>query len=219
MKNIELVIFDMDGLMFDTERISCRVWSEVLAKHGYHYNFEIFSEMIGSNLERIKAICIKHYGADFPFDEIKLERYDLTNKIIEAEGLAIKKGLIELLAFLYPLNIKTALATSSGRDRATGLLNNCHIEKYFDYILCGDEVSKSKPDPEIFLTAAKKLSCSTNKTIVLEDSDVGIKAAYDAGMIPILIPDIKTPSKETLALAYQSFPSLLDFKAYLQKLL
>lgn len=219
MEKIELIIFDMDGLMFDTEKISFRVWKEVLEKYGYDFDFSIFSKMIGSNLLRIKDICLKEYGEDFPFDLVKEERYVLTNSIIEKEGIPIKKGLRELLDFLDPLNIKKAVATSSGRDRASIFFNKTDLTKYFDYILCGNEVKKSKPDPEIFLTVAKKLNCDVKNTIVLEDSEVGIIAAYKGGMIPFLVPDMKQPSQEILDICFQSFTSLLDVKQYLEKVL
>jgi|SRR5690554_343607 len=219
MKDIKLIIFDMDGLMFDTEKISFRVWKEVLDRYNYRFDFSIFSKMLGSNLSRIKDICITEYGIDFPFDLIVEERYALTNQIIKKDGIPIKEGLRELLEFLKPLKIKKAVATSSSRYRVNMFFAKTDLYKYYDYILCGDEVSKSKPDPEIFLKVAHKLKCDVKNTIVLEDSEVGITAAYKGGMIPFLIPDMKKPNKETLDKCCQYFTSLLEVKQYLEKTL
>jgi len=215
MRELELVIFDMDGLMFDSEKIAYRVWDEILKKYDYQLNYDFYLSMIGSNLTRIKQLCFNHFGQNFPFDEIKIERYELTSEIIIREGVPFKKGLIELLEFLKPLNIKKAVATSSGRDRANIFLDNANISHYFDTILCGDEITHSKPHPEIFLTVAKKLNCSPNHTIVLEDSEAGINAAYSACMKPIMIPDMKKPSDDILSKTFKCFESLFDVKEYL----
>ncbi len=216
MKDLELIIFDMDGLMFDSEKISYRVWDEVLKKHGYEFDFCFFEKMIGSNLERIKDMCFKQFGNDFPFDDIKTERYQLTNDIIKQQGIPLKQGLLDLLDFLKTVNIKKAVATSSGRDRANMFLNSADITDYFDYILCGDEITKSKPNPEIFLKVAKKLNCNPSKTIVLEDSIAGIIAAYNGGMIPIMVPDMIKPDSSILGKIYRCFISLSEVKDFLQ---
>jgi len=104
VKDIQLVIFDMDGLMFDTESLAYKTWKEVVNKFNYPFEMPFFETMLGSNLNRIKEICFKEYGNDFPFDEIKKERYELTRQIIKEEGVPFKKGLHELLEFLIRKN-------------------------------------------------------------------------------------------------------------------
>lgn len=219
MKDIELIIFDMDGLMFDTEKMSYQIWQEVLGKYNYEFNFTIFSKMLGTSLVNLKKVCLQEYGDDFPFELIKEERYKLTKEIIEKEGLPLKKGLLELLEFLKPYKIKKAVATSSIKERTELFFDGNNLASYFDLIITGDEVSKSKPDPEIFLTVAKKLNCDATKTIVLEDSFAGITAAYKAKMLPILVPDLKEPNQEIIDMCFQIFPSLVEVQQYLAKIL
>ncbi len=215
INNLELIIFDMDGLMFDSEKIAYKAWKEVLIKYDYTLRLDFYHSMIGSNLKRIRELCIKEYGYDFPFEQIKKERYALTNQMIIKNGVPFKKGLIELLEFLQSLNLKKAVATSSGRDRANMFLDRSNVSHYFDYILCGDEISKSKPDPEIFLTVCEILDCNPYHTIVLEDSEAGVLAAHAGNMIPIMIPDIKKPDSTILTKTFQCFKSLIDVKQYL----
>ncbi|HEY8365318.1 MAG TPA: HAD family phosphatase [Haloplasmataceae bacterium] len=219
MKKFELIIFDMDGLMFDTEKLACTIWDKVLPEYNYQGDFSFYEKIIGSNLERIRATCFEHFGNDFPFEEIKNKRYSIMNEIIEKKGVPIKLGLYELLDFLKTKDISVALATSSGRDRANFILSKTKVIPYFDYILCGDEVTKSKPDPEIFLTVAKKLNCQKENTIVLEDSYAGITAAYNAHMKPIMVPDLKMPDEDILAKTYLVCQSLLEVRDFLENIL
>jgi HAD superfamily hydrolase (TIGR01509 family) len=110
-----------------------------------------------------------------------------------------------------------AVATSTSRSRALNLLRLAKIENCFDYILCGDEIVNSKPNPEIFLKVARELQCMPSKCLVLEDSELGITAAYNAGMIPIIIPDFKEPSKAIQNLIFRRLNNLIDVKLFLEK--
>lgn len=215
MTNIELIIFDMDGLMFDSERIAFSAWQEVLNKHGYEITLDFYLNLIGSNEERIKELCSKEYGSDFPFDELKQERYQVVDRIINNKGLLLKTGLKEILDYLQDKPLKKAVATSTNRERALKLLNLHKLVPYFDYILCGDEITKSKPHPEIFLKVCEKLNCEPTKTIVLEDSIAGIIASFNANMIPIMIPDMIEPNEAVKDKIYKCFNNLLEVKKYL----
>lgn len=215
---IELIIFDMDGLMFDTEKISYIGWKEAAKKYNYKIEKDLFEKTTGANLAKTKEIFSKHFGNNFPFDLIKDERVNISNNIIKTNGVPIKKGLYELINYLNESNIKKAVATSTSRDRALGLLKLAQIDNFFDYILCGDEIKNSKPNPEIFLKVADKLKCSPNKCIVLEDSEAGIIAAYKAEMLSIMIPDIKEPSKEIEEIIFRNMNNLLDVKLFLEGL-
>lgn len=116
-------------------------------------------------------------------------------------------------------NIKKAVATSTSRKRALNLLKLASIYSSFDYVLCGDEIEKSKPDPEIFLKVSEKLGCSPQKCLVIEDSEAGIEAACKAGMFPIMIPDMKEPNDLTQTLIFKKMDSLLDVKYFLEEFL
>lgn len=216
--SFELIIFDMDGLMFDTEKISFISWRDAAARYGYQIDDNIFRKTIGANLISTKDIYIKHFGISFPIEEIISERVRISEALIKLKGLPIKKGLYELLDYLSQSNIKKAVATSTSRNRALNLLKLAGIDNNFDYVLCGDEIEKSKPDPEIFLKVSDKLGCSPNKCLVLEDSEAGIEAAHKAGMFPIMIPDIKEPNELTKTLIFKKMDNLLDVKCFLEEL-
>ena len=220
MKNqleIELIIFDMDGLMFDTEKISYIAWNEAAKQYSYQISRDLFEKTVGTNINKTKQIYIEHFGKRFPFDLIRAERAKISDEIIKAKGVPMKKGLYELMNYLNKSKIKKAVATSTSRKRALNLLSLVQIDGCFDYILCGDEIKNSKPNPEIFLKVADKLQCPPNKCLVLEDSVIGIIAAYQAGMIPIMVPDLKEPSKEIQSIIFSRMDSLLDVKSFLEE--
>jgi HAD superfamily hydrolase (TIGR01509 family) len=207
----------MDGLMFDTEKISFISWRDAAARYGYQIDDEIFRKTIGANLISTKDIYFKHFGSSFPIEEIISERVRISDEIIRLNGVPIKKGLYELLDYLNRSNIKKAVATSTSRKRALNLLKLSGIDGVFDYVLCGDEIEKSKPDPEIFLKVSYKLGCSPKRCLVLEDSEAGIESAYKAGMFPIMIPDMKEPNELTETLIFKKMDSLLDVKYFLEE--
>lgn len=216
---IELIIFDMDGLMFDTEKISYIGWKEAAQKYDYKIDKDLFEKTVGANLTKTKEIYSNYFGNNFPFDLIKDERIKVSDNIIKTNGVPVKKGLYDLITYLNQSNIKKAVATSTSRSRALNLLELVQIDNFFDYILCGDEIKNSKPNPEIFLKVADKLKCSPNKCLVLEDSETGIIAAYQAGMIPIMIPDMKEPSKEIQNFIFRRMDNLLDVKSFVEEIL
>jgi HAD superfamily hydrolase (TIGR01509 family) len=205
---IELVIFDMDGLMFDTERIYVETWPDAARLFGYEVTEEAVVGAIGLNAEAGRAHFEGLYGKDFPFYKIREARLKSATELIEKRGIPIKQGLYELLDLLKEKNIKKAIATSSERQRADWYLRLSKLTGVFDAIVCGDEIKKSKPDPEIFLKAAEKTSVSPCRCIVLEDSESGIRAAHSAGMFPFMVPDYKQPSEELKTLTAGIFKSL-----------
>jgi HAD superfamily hydrolase (TIGR01509 family) len=214
--NIDAIIFDMDGLMFDTEMVAFQAWHEAGLKFGYDFSIELFKQTIGLNIVKTGEIYKKTYGPDFPLDEIKSERFRIGEEYYLANGIPVKEGLFDLLNYLKEKKIKTALATSTDRKRAVKLLRLSGTEKYFNSVTCGDEVTHGKPDPEIFLTAAEKLYCRPGNCIVLEDSETGIIAASNAGMLPVMVPDMVEPSEDVSLKLFKKFGSLTEVKKYFQ---
>lgn len=206
--NIELIIFDMDGLMYDTEKISYEAWVRAAEIYDYKINDEIFNLTLGANLEKTKRIFMNYFGENFPIDEVIRERVRISDEILVEKGVPIKKGLYELLEYLNDNKIRMAVATSTNRERAMALLLQSRVIDYFDCIVCGDEVEYSKSNPEIFIKVIDALSCKPESTIVLEDSESGIEAAYRAGMLPIMIPDVIQPSERTKEKLYKQFSDL-----------
>ncbi len=216
---VQGIIFDMDGLMFDTERLGYFLWKKAVEEFGVNLTEDIFLETIGVSIQKTKEIHEKYFGKDYPFEEIYKREIKLTEEYIEKNGVPIKDGLLDLLQFLEGKHLKKAVATSTERKNTEYLLEKAKIKEKFDAIICGDDISKSKPEPDIFLCTAQKLNVNPKECIVLEDSDAGILAAKRAHMIPILIPDFKKPSSETIEMAYKVFNSLKEVKDFLEKVL
>lgn len=213
---IELVIFDMDGVMFDTEKISYRSWKKLGKKYNYNTDDDIFKKTVGLNIKSTRQVYKKHFGANFPFEKMRNEEIKMMKDCILSEGVPVKYGVYELLSCIKNRNLKIALATSALKERAELLLNLSDTKKYFDVITCGDEIINGKPDPEIFLKTAQKLSCEPENCVVMEDSENGIAAAYRAGMLPILILDFIRPGKEIEAMLFKKFDDLKEVKEYFE---
>ncbi|MFA6940140.1 MAG: HAD family phosphatase [Clostridiaceae bacterium] len=219
LKNVSLVIFDMDGLMLDTERISIESLGKAGKEYGYNITPNIVMKMIGMNSKGCEKVFKENFGEQFPLDDIRKLKSKFLSAIIDKTGVPVKTGLYELLEFLKGKNVLTAVATSTAKKSAEKLLKSANILDKFHLIICGDEVAAGKPDPEIFLKTAYKLNCRPEECIVFEDSENGIKAASRAKMIPIMIPDMKEPSEEIAKLTYKKFKTLIDAKKYLEEFL
>ncbi|UTY40604.1 HAD family phosphatase [Allocoprobacillus halotolerans] len=190
------VIFDMDGLMIDSERVTYNEYVKKLEQLG-HFDFteELYKNCLGKNKQGICQVFIDHYGDDFPMDEVWDDVHVWIDESLRAY-VPKKKGLEELLKYLKDNQYKTIVATSSGRTRVDEILKNANLTEYFDDSICGDEVTHGKPHPEIFLTACQKLGVTPQEALVLEDSEAGIVAAYDGHIDVICVPDMKYPEPQ-----------------------
>lgn len=203
------VIFDMDGLMIDSERVTYEEYCRKLAQLGYSFNEKIYRKCLGKNKKGIFQVFSEHFGDDFPMDQVWDDVHVWLDERLTAH-VPIKNGLIELLDFLKENGYKTIVATSSGRARVDVILKNAKIDHYFDDTICGDEVIHGKPNPEIFLTACKKLNVLPEEAIVIEDSEAGILAAHDGNIDVICIPDMKQPEEAFASKTTKIVGSLLD---------
>lgn len=205
-------IFDMDGLLLDSERICRKCIIEAGRRIGYAIDPAVYLSCIGSNEERTKAILIEGHGDDFPYDEI----YKLWRELYFAETMEkpipIKPGAEKLLQDIVDSNTPLALATSTAFEHAQIKLRNSKLIDYFDFIIGGDQVSKGKPDPEIYVKAAARHNVAPADCIAFEDSENGVRAALGAGINVIQVPDIVHPSKELKALGHTIVDSLSEFQ-------
>ena len=217
MENIKAFIFDMDGLILDTERIAFKSYKEALKEYGYDFTEAFFLTLIGTNVKLTKELCLNRYGSWFPFDLLHENHNKITEEYIKKNGVPLKEGVNELIDYLKEKDYKIALATSSDREKAEYLLELVKIKDKFDYIICGNDIVNSKPNPEIFLKAAENLKVEPKECVVIEDSKFGVKAAVNAGMKVINVPDMKMPNSEVKSMAFKIFNNLLEVKDYISK--
>ena len=210
------VIFDMDGLMIDSERVTYNEYVKKLAQLGHHdFTEELYRNCLGKNKQGICQVFIDHYGQDFPMTEVWHDVHVWIDESLR-QYVPKKKGLVELLEYLKANNYKTIVATSSGRARVDEILKNGNLTEYFDDSICGDEVTHGKPHPEIFLTACQKLDVKPEEALVLEDSEAGILAAYDGHIDVICVPDMKYPEPQFVEKVTKIVDSLDEVIDYLK---
>lgn len=207
---IEAVLFDMDGLMFDTERMYQKAWLQAGRQMGAPMEPEIVDRLRGRNREGCARVCREAFGEDFDFDAMRTACRALMARWIEEDGLPVKPGLYELLAELERRGIPAVLATSTTRDSAWSHLQRAKVDRYFLGAVCGDEVSHSKPDPEVFLKTAALAGRDPARCMVLEDSPAGVRAGAAAGCFTVMVPDLTAPDEELKKLADEILPGLRD---------
>lgn len=215
---IKAIIFDMDGLMIDSERVTFECYQEILKGMNLTMDEEFYKTLLGKPLKGIYQRFYDVYGNDLPIEDVIKDVHALMAKRFETEGVPIKTGLKSLLEYLKENNYKTIVATSSNRDRVDTILSQAQITDYFDDSICGDEVTKGKPNPEVFLKSCQKLGVNVDEAIVLEDSEAGIQASYDAGIKVICIPDMKYPEKQYEEKTFKILKDLNDVTEYLKSL-
>ena len=219
-RSVAAVIFDMDGLMLDTERISLRVWREAACELGCPLDDELALAMVGRSTATNRLMLQAHFGERLSFDDLATLAEARYRQALDAGGVPRKPGLIELLDVLTDRDVPRAVATSTARELARHKLEQAGVLAYFDVIVGGDDVLHGKPAPDIFLRAADRLGARPAECVVLEDSGPGIHAASAAGMVPILVPDDgRLPPLETRQLAAYVADSLRDAQRIIETLL
>ncbi len=214
----QAVVFDMDGVIFDTERLVIEFWKEVAKKHNIPNVEHTCIQCLGTNRVRTREIFLENYGADFPFDPYRAEVTELFNTHYKGVPLPTKPGVRELLSYLQEQDIKVGLASSTAQHLVRDELGTAGLLPYFQTLVCGDMVEHSKPAPDIFLKACEILNADPTKSIAIEDSFNGIRSAHCAGMTPIMVPDQVQPTDEIRTLAFHVMPSLLDVLNWLKTL-
>ncbi len=208
---IKGVIFDMDGLLIDTERLSLSCWRRALGEAGLPFIPEIITDCRGTGHEESKKAFDKHLkGYDADFDALALRAKELMTEAILEEGLHPKVGVFTVLRRLRELGYKLALATSTSEQTATRYMKTLDIFDAFDVRVYGNMFKRYKPAPDIFIKACKLLDFAPADCLVLEDSPNGLKAAHAAGAKPMMIPDLTDPTADLLPILYAQGATLLD---------
>ena len=214
MKQAWTVIFDADGLLLDSERVSVEHWRQVAAEMGLEGINAAHLRCIGTNPQMTRQILREAYGSDFPTEAF-------FRRLLEKQPrdgcamMPLKPGAREILEALQREGVSLALASSSPAEYLQRELGGRGLLSFFTALVSGDMVSKSKPDPEIFLRAAALCGGETETAWVVEDSFNGIRAAHRAGMHPLMVPDLLQPDGEMQTLAEAILPDLFAVRDYL----
>lgn len=208
------VIFDMDGVLFDTERLCLESWLAVSGRQGIRDMAEFFPRCIGRNGTDTRALVLEHYGADFPYERFRREASAEFHRLVEQNGLPVKKGVPEILNYLKQEKWAVGLASSSGYESVTAHLKRAGLSEFFSVTVTGDMVEHSKPEPDIYLMACDRLGRQPSECYAIEDSPNGIRAAFRAGMKPIMVPDLVAPDAETEEICHKIFADLEAVRDY-----
>lgn len=193
---ITAVVFDMDGVLFDTERLCKDCWIALSKEYEIPNMEEVYALCIGVNVQATRQIVYENYGKDFPFEEYDRRASEMYNRYIAEHGVPVKDGVRETLEALAKAGVKIAVASSTRREKVLRLLASAGIDRYFTAVVGGDTVTHSKPHPEIFLKACEALGVTPEESIAVEDSHNGIRSAHAAGMAPVMVPDLLPVTEE-----------------------
>ena len=212
---LEAVVFDMDGVLFDTERLCMEAWREEAAARKIDDIEKAVIGCIGLNRTDTRAFFEREYGKEFPYEEFHSASVTRFHKKLETGGLPLKPGVTDILEYLQSAGYKIALASSTSRKGVLGHLEKAGLTHYFEEIIGGDMVEHSKPNPDIYLLACSRLSVSPKNVIAIEDSPNGLRSAYQAGLKPIMVPDMIAPTPEIEKLLFAKCENLYEVKEML----
>ena len=216
---LDSIIFDLDGLLIDTEIISYKLYSALLAPYGFSMTLPEYAETYsGKTEEKNVSTLLEHYALPLSREECFTRIFAMEKEFL-AKGVALKPGAKELLTYLKEHHYKIALASSSTADRAYGILDQHNIRSFFDAFVFGPDLPKGhgKPAPDIFLITCKKLNIAQDQALVLEDSEAGIQAAHAAHIPVLCVPDLHHPAPAYEAMTAAVLPSLHEVPAWLEQ--
>lgn len=210
------VIFDMDGVIFDSERLVLEEWLVLAQKYGLTGMKEVYYECIGVNEVMTREIFLNHYGRDFPYEEYVREISCSFHEHYDHGRLPMKLGVVELLSYLKEEGYLIGLASSTKQSAVEREITDAGLKPYFNDLTCGDMLQKSKPEPDIFLMSCSHLKVLPEEAVTIEDSYNGIRAAHRAGTTPIMVPDMKQPDEEMKQLAHVICSDLQEVKRWFE---
>lgn len=209
------VIFDMDGVIFDSERLMFQGWHEIAEKYGLQGIDEVLYQCMGVNTVETRKIFAKHFGMDFPYDVYKKETSAMFHSRYGNGKLPMKPGVVELLSYLKEAGYLIGLASSTRQAVVEQEIRDAGLMEYFHDLTCGDMLKKSKPEPDIFLMACDHLGVAPGEALTIEDSYNGIRAAHRAGTTPVMVPDMIQPDEEMKGLAHIICKDLFEVRDWI----
>ena len=217
MEKQTAVLFDMDGVIFDSERAQRAIWLEIAEREGLRDMEEVYARCIGVTLEVTGGILRDAYGEAFPWQDFRRRTTEGYRSRYAGGKLPVKDGARELLQRLQEKGIPLALASSTQGELVRAWLSEAGLLDCFDAVITGDMVTRSKPDPEIFLKACEALCVKPGDAYVIEDSYNGVRAAHAGGMHALMVPDLLAPDAEMEEKAERIFPSLREVGAWFKE--
>ena len=194
--SVKGLVFDMDGLLLDSEKVVKRSWDHVGKLLGYENFGDHIYNTVGFNLKRRTEYFKENVDPNFPMDKFAQMTREYYYEIADKEGIAVKKGAEELLEAAKEHGCRIGLATSSRQAHAEQSLKRAGLYRYFDGKVFGDTVTEGKPSPEIYLKACESIGVDPENAVALEDAPSGVRSAYAAGMRVIVVPDLVQPPEE-----------------------
>lgn len=214
LNDLDGIIFDMDGVIFDSEKVGLESWEKLGEKYGLKNVRENAMKCIGRSTVDTMKILEDAYGYAVSIPKLYDEAKEVFAEIISHGRLPLKKGARELLEYLHKNGVKVGLASSTAYNGVISNLESAGLREYFQVIVGGDMIKHSKPEPDIYLLACEKLGIRPEYTAAIEDSYNGIKSAYRAGMVAIMVPDLIPPTDEIMSMVYKKMDSLSDVLEY-----
>ena len=209
------IVFDMDGVLLDSERLFFRCWSESVAQLGFPPKGDTFLATLGVSAADTPEIFYASYGRSFPYQACARDMVRRYRAAVKSQGVPIKAGAKALLSMLKEAGCPLALASSNQRDYIQEQLGAVGILPFFDHIVSAEDILHAKPDPMIYRAACEKLHVKPETAYAVEDAPVGVRSAAGAGMQVLMVPDMVQPDEEIRSLATGVFPSLLHVQTYL----
>lgn len=211
---MKTIVFDMDGVLFDTEKLCMDSWVAVAANHEITGVEEVFPLCIGLNDTDTRSLIMDRMGEEFPYDEFKKEASVWFHAYVKENGLPVKKGVREILEYLKENGWSIGLASSSRKQSVLSHLENTGLRDYFSVIVTGDMIEHSKPQPDIYLKACEELGANPKECFAIEDSLNGIRSAHWAGLKPIMVPDMIAPNDEIKSITTWIFEDLTKVQEF-----
>ena len=210
LRPIRGILFDMDGLVVDTEKLYSRFWREACAFYGYEMSYQQSLHMRGLGGQAGEAMLHSFFGPGADYMQLRSKRIELMDAFVEEHGVELKPGIFELMGFLEEKGIPAAITSSSPIPRIRKFLSPYGLDSRFAALCSGRDVPKGKPAPDIYLAGAKALNLPPENCLALEDAPAGIESAYRAGCLAVMVPDLDPPDEKTQAMLYAKADSLRD---------
>ena len=214
---MKAAVFDMDGLMFDTERVAILAWDYAGEKMGLGKTGYMVYKTLGMNVKMSGQVWVKEFGAQYNEEDLWMYTREFMHDFYSKNRVPVKKGLYVLLDYLKNHGYKLAVASSTSQHGVERNLKDAGVFDYFDAVICGDMVTKSKPEPEIYLKACEALGAEPAEALALEDSRNGLLSAHRAGMKVIMVPDLWEADEEIKGFLWNMCEDLERVKEFLEQ--